>query len=178
MKKLIWNLLAINLAALAGISAFSCAYAAAPEGETYYTKANIWYENAKPIKVNYHRGTMILVGTEVKIDAFKRNEIKFTTSSGVTLVFQNDPKYSTINLQKLFDRYFSKENILTARGGLYRKFSKKEKEHIKEGTIEEGMSKEAVLIAYGYPPSHRTTALTSDEWAYWDSRFSSFRVIF
>jgi len=52
-------------------------------------------------------------------------------------------------------------------GGLYSKFNGEEKENIKKGTIAEGMSKEAVLMAYGYPPSHRTAALASDEWAYW-----------
>ena len=154
-------------------------YAVSPEGETYYTKANIWYEDTtKPIIINYHKGTIIPVGTKVKIDAFAKNEIKFTTELGVTLVFLNASKYSTIKLQELFDRYFSKENVLAGWGGLYTKFSGKEKEDIKKGIIAEGMSKEAVLMAYGYPPSHRTAALTNDEWAYWNSRFVSFRVIF
>jgi hypothetical protein len=53
---------------------------------------------------------MIPVGTKVKIDLCKKDKIKFTTSSGVTLVFWNAPKYSTISLQELFDRYFAKEN--------------------------------------------------------------------
>jgi len=154
-------------------------YAAGPEGETYYTKANIWYEDAvKPIMVNYHKGSMIPVGTKVKIDAFKKNEIKFTTESGVTLVFVNAGKYSTIGLQELFVRYFSKENVLAGWGGAFAQFSGKERENIKDGKIDKGMSKEAVAMAYGYPPSHRTPSLSSDEWAYWDSRFVSFRVVF
>ncbi|MFA5087665.1 MAG: hypothetical protein WC552_01370 [Candidatus Omnitrophota bacterium] len=159
--------------------AASAAQAAAPEGETYYTTANIWYEDAeKPISVNYHKGTMIPAGTKVKIDLCKKDKIKFTTESGVTLVFLNSSKYSTIKLPELFDRYFSKDNPTGGLNIFFSKFNAKEKENIKKGTIAEGMSKEAVLMAYGYPPSHRTPDLKSDTWAYWDNRFVSFRAVF
>jgi hypothetical protein len=163
---------------LVSLCMFAIAHAAA-EGESVFTKANIWYEDTgKPILINYHVGTMIPVGTKVKIDAMGKDTIKFTTGSGVTLTFQNAKKYSTITLQELFDRYFSKESVVKGWGGVYGKFNGKEKDNVKKGTIAEGMSKEAVAMAYGYPPSHRTAALTSDEWAYWDNRYASFRVVF
>jgi hypothetical protein len=159
------------------VSVATCA--AALDGEAYYTKTNIWYEDAgKPIAVNYHRGTMIPIGTKVTIVFCENEKIKFTTESGVTLVFWNAPKYSTISLQELFDRSFSKGNILTDPTRVYHKLSQKEKDYIKQGTVEPGMCKVAVLMAYGYPPSHRTPDIKSDTWSYWDGRFSSFRVVF
>jgi hypothetical protein len=63
-------------------------------------------------------------------------------------------------------------------GGPYQRFSEKEKRNIKLGEIEVGMSKDAVLMAYGYPPAHRTPSLESDQWVYWLNRFVNRPVVF
>lgn len=169
MKKVI----AVTVFFIVSLFVLNSAYAVSP-GETYYTKCNIWYEDAaKPISVNYHKGAMIPVGTKVKIDACKGRKIKFTTDKAVTLTFVNDPKYSSISLQELFDRYFSKGDVWT-----FFKFNAKERANIEKGTIAVGMSKEAALAAYGYPPSHQTPNISSDTWKYWNSRFVNFLVIF
>lgn len=49
---------------------------------------------------------------------------------------------------------------------------------IKLGTIVNGMSKKAVLVAYGYPPEHRTASTFSNYWIYWRNKFRTFRVCF
>jgi hypothetical protein len=49
---------------------------------------------------------------------------------------------------------------------------------IKEGIIVDGMSKNAVLVAYGYPPEHRTGSLYSDRWIYWRNKFVTFSICF
>ena len=46
-----------------------------------------------------------------------------------------------------------------------------EKECIKSGVIKPNISKEAVLIAFGYPPEHRTQSMDLDLWYYWVHRF-------
>ena len=48
--------------------------------------------------------------------------------------------------------------------------SPEEQDHIEKGTVGGGMTKEAVLMAYGYPPSHRTPSLSMDTWTYWTGR--------
>lgn len=40
------------------------------------------------------------------------------------------------------------------------------------------MSKDAVLVAIGYPPITRTPTLESDDWTYWSNRFNTFIVYF
>ena len=45
-------------------------------------------------------------------------------------------------------------------------FSKKERNAVKRGFLVGGMSKEAVLMAYGYPPEHRTPSLDSNDWTF------------
>jgi len=62
--------------------------------------------------------------------------------------------------------------------GFLGKFNAEENTHIKSGTISEGMSKETVLMAYGYPPSRRRPDLKSGTRTYWDGRFAGFLVIF
>jgi hypothetical protein len=40
------------------------------------------------------------------------------------------------------------------------------------------MSRNAVLAAIGYPPAIGTPSLESNDWKYWDSRFTTFVVHF
>jgi hypothetical protein len=144
----------------------------------YFTKANIWYEKPESIlSVNWHLGAILPVGTRVIIVRRSGNEIKFRNIAGADFTLINAVKYSTINLEKLFNQYFSKEDV-TGEGCIISKFTKEEQENIKNGTIAEGMSKEAVLMAWGYPPSHRTPNLVVDLWTYWENRLVRHLVYF
>jgi hypothetical protein len=49
---------------------------------------------------------------------------------------------------------------------------------IKSGTVVDGMSKEAVLVAYGRPPEHRTPNLERRVWYYWRNKLQSFMICF
>jgi len=155
------------------------------EGGTFYTKLNIWYE--KPMKIystNYHKGALITVGTKVKIlskgrarfgvgkKAIKFREVETGMEARIVLI----KDYTNLNSEEFFNRYFSSENVLNS--SEYVSFSSMEKKNIEEGTIEVGMSKAAVLMAYGYPPSHKTPSVETDFWTYWRSRLISFSVKF
>lgn len=139
------------------------------ENKTYYTNVNIWVEYPKDIpSTNFHKGTMIPAGTKVEVTYCRRGKIKFT-SEGVTYTLVHSRKHSRIKFQELFDRYFS-ENDIMAKGGSFSKLTKKEQENVKSGVIDIGMSKDAVLMAYGYPPTHMTPSLSGGAWTYWKSR--------
>lgn len=49
---------------------------------------------------------------------------------------------------------------------------------IKTGVIQNGMSKEAVLICYGPPPEHATSNLNSNVWLYWKNKKTTERIVF
>ena len=89
----------------------------------------------------------------------------------------NDKNTSTISTDVLFNRYFSIEAVQVGVGDYYQA-TDDDRENIKNGTITPGMSKKAVLMAYGYPPTHKTPLLTSDIWYYWYSRPSKVIVYF
>jgi len=149
-------------------------------GRTFFTAANIWYEiPEKILSTNYHLGTILPVGTKVEVDEVTSGEIRFRSEHGQDFKFIFIKKHSSAEteISDYFHMYFSTENPLRE-GGPYQKFSDKEKKNIEKGTIEVGMSKEAVLMSYGYPPTHKTPSLEGDIWVYWTSRFANSAVHF
>ena len=91
-----------------------------------------------------------------------RRKIRFIDDGGpdhrIVYVKRHHPNLSVWNY---FDQYFS-ENDPMRRGGPFKKFSRKERENILAGTIEKGMSMDAVLMSYGYPPTTKTPSLKSN----------------
>ena len=74
----------------------------------------------------------------------------------------------------LAERTFGTRN----REQLMEGFSDAEKWAIRKGVLVSGMSKEAVVVSYGYPPSHQTPSLSANTWNYWASRMGRFLVTF
>ncbi len=148
------------------------------DGDVYFTRTNIWFEKPDLIySTNYHRGGIIPVASEVKIIAKSRGKIRFQLiSDNSEYVLVQNIKHTTISFSEYFDTCFTRTDPTSTKE--YKKFSKMEKENIKSGKIEVGMSKEAVLMAYGYPPSHQTPRLESNVWKYWRNRFVTDSIYF
>ena len=163
---------------LTGMAALPAVNFAEEAAGTYYTKFNIWYEKPEKImSTNYHKGLIIPVGSEVEIRKRNRKEIRFYEKrSGTEFRIKLHDKYTPLDEAQFFDRYFSKENVLDS--AKYKSFTDMEKENIGAGTLHEGMSKDAVLMAYGYPPTHRTPSTNGDAWTYWRSRVVYFMIQF
>lgn len=141
-----------------------------PTGQTYYTKVNIWYTNPKKIFANsFILGSILPMGTKVKILHCKGREIKFSVDLASTFMNSESSfslvlyRKSIINFKQLFDRYFAKEDTM-AEGGAFFKLTPEEQNSVKNGEINYGMNKEGVLMAYGYPP----------DWIVPDPKFSNF----
>ena len=146
--------------------------------ETYYTKANIWYEHPSRLtSSNYHLGHVVPAGTPVTILEYSmwKGMVRFKDmNTGIDFTFTHIPRHSAIPPELFFDRYFSKTDVAED----IAKFSQMEQDNIKAGIIAKEMSKDAVFMAYGNPPSHRTPSLSCDRWVYWKSRFNRITVIF
>ena len=153
------------------------------EGMKFYTRVNIWYENpAEILSTNYHMGAIVPLGTKVTITAVKnlpKKAIQFVADDkklSFTIFFVEKHSSAGISLMDIFHQYFVEKNPLE--GEDYTKLSPMEKEQIKKGAITKGMTKSAALMAYGYPPSHKTPSLNSDIWTYWDNRITKKIVVF
>jgi hypothetical protein len=159
------------------IPALAC-YAAnegadSPVNKTYYTAVNIWFEDAAEIATtNYHKGQIIPVNTKVVITKYGNSGFSFTDQKGIEYSVLYVKKHSVLPVKEIFDRYFSEQKVPLGR------FTQEERENIEAGTILEGMSKEAMLVSYGYPPAHQTPSLESNQWKYWGGRMISFFVYF
>jgi len=159
--------------------AFSSLYAESLSGKTYYTRTNIWYEHPNDIlSTNYHRGAILPFGTKVSIHSISNRRIQFTPDGSAQMfTIINDKKTNTISIDELFNRYFSVEAVQAGVGDYYQA-TETDRENIKKGIITLGMSRKAVLMAYGYPPTHKTPLLTSDIWYYWYARLHKVNVYF
>ena len=148
------------------------------EGRMFYTKVNIWYEDPSYIpSTNYHQGGMIPAGTRVKIVDMGAGKIAFLDRATGLMTLVHVRRHSRLGFDEVFDRYFSSENIKTD-GGPFQKLTDLERRNVLNGKIAPGMSKEAVIMAFGYPPSHRTPKLSADTWLYWLDRRKTMEVRF
>lgn len=143
------------------------------EGTSAVTQINMWSYKGKLETTNYAVDTFIPVNSQVEILDTSGKAIAFRvqeTGQQVTLV--NIAKYTKLSIDEIYDRYFGSQPVSLS------EFSKLERDAIEEGGIAEGMSKEAVLVARGYPPAHETPSLDRDSWRFWQSRFDTIEVRF
>ncbi len=139
----------------------------------FYTKVNIFYDNPRRIhSTNYHKGKVLSAGSLVLISFAEGKDIEFQDTKGRRFALTLVKKHAVpgMTLKTYFEQLFSAEDPYRKEGP-FEKLTDSERWNIKNGTIEKGMSREAVLAAYGYPPGHETPSLDDDKWTYWvDSR--------
>ena len=142
-------------------------------GDTYYTQFVIRYEKGTHLTTNFRRGASIPVNTPVKLlnITSKTIEVEVDNSSQKLLV-KNVEKHTGDDVYRAFDKLFGKQKVNLS------KFNRLEKEHILSGTVANGMRKDAVIVAIGYPPITETMNLDSNLWVYWSGRFNKFNVHF
>jgi hypothetical protein len=175
-----WRGLTLAVVVLLAALAFCAAPALAgnkSEGESLYTAYNIWYEKPTIIwSTNYQKGTMLPAGTEVRIVKQSSKFLLFESVADqgrfkLTWVPKHHPGVST---SALLNRFLVAKNFEEMTAG----FTAEEIESIKAGEIAVGMSKDAVLMAAGYPPETRTASTADNSWFYWHDRFRNFSVRF
>ncbi len=150
-----------------------------------YTAYNIWYELGKENAlwcINYKRGEMIPAGTEVTdVKVVEAESGRFLGGEDKAISFRTveNGKEFLVNFKPAFhpdltiddylDKMFTSKNFEELIAGM----SQYEIDAIKEGKAKVRMSKDAILVSYGYPPEHRTPSLKKDVWLYWVTRFQT-----
>jgi hypothetical protein len=146
----------------------------AMSGTTRYLCCNFYYERVKVNDGAWQVGTKVPLGTRVRIERVRRNSIEFTPEGypTITLVYQYGDKALP------FDAYLDRLLVHHDPRGRLRKLSSKRVAAIENGVVEQGMSKDQVLMARGIPPAHRTPSLESPTWIYWRNRWDTMDVYF
>jgi len=172
MKRIV-TLFSLLIAALLVACSSTPSAIQAHVGQQLYTQVGFWTYKNRHETVNYGVDRFIPVNTPVNIVKVNAKVVEFTlTDGGPKRVLINTEKYTQKDMDQLFSRYFADSKISL------QSFTSAERNAIERGKIEKGMSKNAVLLARGYPPAHETHSTNDDEWKYWKSRFSTMIVYF
>ncbi len=147
-------------------------------GKQVYLAHNLWYEDPEIVEaINFKDLKFKLVaGTAVENLApmFSNDNmfIRFNVCGEKQILrlcsnfrYQmNDLGELTYN--ELLTRTFTTKSFDELTAGL----KSAEIDNILQGTIQRGMSKQALLISWGYPPRHYTKSLSDPQWTYWKKR--------
>lgn len=142
------------------------------EGNTVYTQQTMWADGNKHLTTNYSVGLHVPVNTQVEVVDTSAEEIvlRIPELDDRTVHIINAENHTQQDISGIYDRYFGQQPVDLSR------FDSETREAIEAGEVQEGMSKEAVLLARGHPPAHRTPSTDQDSWTYWRNRFNR-RVI-
>jgi len=143
-------------------------------GQTRYLCCNLHYDKTTITDVNYQVGTLVPLGTPVTITDVRQKSVTFEPQGQppITLVLKYGRKQTTMDA--LFSRLFLTTD---PRRGLAR-VPAKTRALIEVGDIANGMTKDEVVMALGYPPAHRTPSIDGAVWQYWQDRWHQFSVYF
>ncbi len=158
--------------------------AAAQASEIRYAKYNIHaQESRRDIKASYvghvdpGAGHIIIpAGSRLEFPGARqryRNGFWFTVAdTGQRVFFEFHTGRMGMSEPEYIDLITSSSPVSLAQ------FSGVDRKGIDAGDVYIGMTKEGVLTALGYPPSHRTPSLDSNTWIYWRNRFMTMSVEF
>lgn len=142
-------------------------------GQQFYTQISFWTYKNQHDTVNYGVDQLVPINTPVTIVDIGAKTVEFTLPNKTNeRVLINTEKYTDKGIKAIFSRYFGHQKV-SLQG-----FTRAERQAIKGGEVEKGMSKQATLLARGYPPAHETPSTDADEWKYWKSRFNTTIVYF
>ena len=146
-----------------------------------YLKVNIHYQcNRRDCKASYANYTdpgeghhIMSVNTPIKVKKWRRKGFIIVDAENNKEIFF---EYSEARMQMTEEEYLNK--ITSPTKVSLDNLSEADKKGIKEGKLVYSMSKKGVMMALGYPATHRTPSLDSNTWVYWTNRFTTFEVNF
>ena len=158
------------------VALFGCR---SPRGEsqikpgTYYTQFALQLEHDTYQTINYRRGVLLPINTEVTLVSSGDKDIVVRIEpEGRQFTVKHNARDTHDTLDQAFAKLFALEPVDLSR------FTELERKSIAAGRVAIGISKKAVLAAMGPPPASATTSLASLKWRYWNKDYASFSVWF
>jgi len=153
---------------LAALAAGGCA--SVPDG---YTCCNLHYEYDRISDANWSNLPMIPAGARIRVVEYGMNRATVEIDGKPIRIghdYGRDRESTETYVRKLVVPWDPKELIAS--------YPPEVREAIFRGVVIPGMTREQVLIAAGYPPTHRTLTLDSNVWHLWASRHGRYEVHF
>lgn len=128
------------------------------------TAYNLWYENPTEMDtINMQKGSIIPFGTVVEVTKASDKEICFTTvDDGKKFRIEYEYKYRLQTPEEILKTVFTTRTEEDLRGNL----DALTYEKVRRGIVEKGMTRQAVLLAYGPPCAIRTPDMALSSWLY------------
>lgn len=146
-----------------------------------YTAYNIWYKhqgNLVPI-INYKiygnaPGKFLPAGTEITNFGVDNYGLSFK-AEGKSFSFSfSSGWHPGQTIESYAKRMVTTKDFKELTAGM----TEKEINGVRRGAPVAGMSKDEVIIAFGYPPEHHTKTLKLNRWKFWISRATTMIICF
>lgn len=145
-------------------------------GGTFYSKYNIHIDRGGDTKASYANYTQspthsfIPYGSQFRLEKWRRGFALITTT-GEKIYYQFSKRHMKMSVETYINTILSRNSVSYDLQGV-------DKEGVSAGKVLPGMTKDAVMIALGYPATHRTPQLSANQWVYWRNRFTTRTVTF
>ena len=164
---------------LLGVGLAACHPPVSPEvlqqwqSRTLYTCCNIHYEKNEVSDANYSIGSTLPFGSPAVVQKMTTDAVTFRSgATELTLI------HSYGRDQESAQQYFGKILVETDPHVRFATYGKQVQAAISDGRVEQGMTKEQVIMSLGYPPTHRTASTDANTWIYWYNRWVTYEVQF
>ncbi len=152
------------------------------QSEKLYTAYNLFYTNIDNIDAeNIVKGDFIGYGTPLQV--VKSETSSYFNNSIITFKNLENDDLLTVKIshaKMMMTANDALRQLLTTknREEINKSVTKKYLPMIEKGKVVKGMSKDDVIVAYGYPPKSRTSDITNNTWIYWNDENNSERIVF
>jgi hypothetical protein len=143
------------------------------QSRTLYTCCNLHHETEDISDANYYVGTVVPLGSPAKVQSAARKTVTVLVG-GTTLRLQHAYGREQESFQQYLDKVLVAEDPKLKEA----RFPRSVQDAINDGRVERGMTREQVIMALGYPPTHRTPSLSAPTWTYWYNRWVTYQVAF
>jgi hypothetical protein len=143
------------------------------QGRSLVTCCNIHAEGEDINDANYYVGSLVAAGTPVQVQSVTNDSITFT-AEGRKLTLHH--QYGTA--QESMRQYVDKTLVTDDPRARIASYQPAVQDAIRESRVERGMTRDQVILALGYPATHKTPSTEASEWVYWYNRWVTYRVEF
>jgi hypothetical protein len=158
----------MGAALLAVLAAGAAAAQNRPEG---YTCCNLHYDKDWISDANRRQLPMIPAGAKIKVLDYGSNRANVEID-GKPMRIGHDYGRGEESLEK----FIAKLVVKTDPQVKVKRYPEKVRAAIKEGRVIPGMTRDQVILAVGYPPTHKTPSLDASVWNLWASRAGRYEV--
>ena len=157
--------------AIAGLVLCAASFAGAQELLEGYTCCNLHYDKEWISDANWLQAPMIPAGARIKVLSYDSSRRAAVDVDGKQLKVSMD-----YGKDEPVEKFLAKIIVKTSPKSKIDRYPEPVRSAIHSGKVIPGMTREQVLVAVSYPPTHKTPSLDTPIWQHWQSRAGRFEI--